>query len=77
MRQNHRALAVALEAGEDVQQKGIIPVLRGRDAKGEAVIEVVGPIDAAGPVLVGKRRIGDHKVESLQPALRVLEMWRG
>ena len=37
MRENDRAFARALEAGEDVQQKGVVAVLRGRNAELEAL----------------------------------------
>ena len=41
---NHRALAGALEAREDVQQEGVVAVLLGRDAVLEAAIEIVGRV---------------------------------
>ena len=41
MRQNHRAFAGAFQAGQDVQQEGIIAILVGRYAIGKAVVQVV------------------------------------
>ena len=74
VRQNHCRLAGALEALEHVQQKGVVAVLVGRNAVLEASIQVVGCIEAAGPVLVGERWIGDHEVEGLEAAVGVLEV---
>ena len=37
VRENDRAFARALQGGEDVQQEGVVAVLRGRDAVVEAV----------------------------------------
>ena len=75
--QDHRALAGAVERGQHMQQKGVVAVLGRRQAEGEAAILVVGRVEAVGPGLGGKRRIGDHVVEGLEPAVLVREVWRG
>ena len=49
VRVNHRALAGALERGEDVQQEGVVAVLGRRDAEVETAIQVVGRVESAGP----------------------------
>ena len=72
-----RALAGALEAGQDVQQEGVVAVLGRRDAVLEAAEVVVGRVEAAGPVLVREREVGDHEVEGLQAAVGVLEVRGG
>lgn len=78
MRQNHRAFAAALERGEDVQQKSVVSILLRRDAEGEAVVKVIGRIEAVAPCLGGKRRIGDGEIKRLERAcLGVFEMRRG
>ena len=77
MGQDHRRLAGALEAFEDVQQEGIVTILGRWDAVLEALIEVASRVQAAGPILVGERRIGDDVVEGLETAVRMLEVRRG
>ena len=52
MRQDHCCLAAGLEAGEDVQQEGVIAVFLGRYAPVEAIEWIVLGIEPAGPVLV-------------------------
>ena len=49
--QNDRAFAGALERSEDVQQEGIVAVLRRRDAELEAAVLVVGRVEAVAPRL--------------------------
>ena len=74
VRQDDRALAGALEAGEDVEQKGVVAVLRRRDAELEALELVVGRVEAVAPRLGRERRIGDDEVEGLERAVCVLEV---
>jgi len=75
--QNDRALALALERLDEVQQKGVIAVLGGRDAVLETVELVVGGVEPVRPGFGGKRRIGDGEVEGFQGAVRVLEVGIG
>ncbi len=78
VRQNNRAFAVALERGEDVEQKSVIAILLRRDAEGKTVVKVIGRIEAVAPSLGGERRIGDGEIEGLERAgPGVLEMRRG
>ncbi len=77
VRENDRAFAGALEAGEDVQQEGIVAVLLRRDAELEAAIQVIGRIEAVAPGLGGERKIGDDEVEGLEAAVRRLEVRAG
>ena len=59
--------ARALEAGEDVEQEGVVAVLLGRDAELEAMELVSLRVEAVAPRLGGERWIGDHEVECLEP----------
>ena len=49
VRVNHRALAGALERGQDVQQESVVAILGRGDAVVETAIQVVGRVEAAGP----------------------------
>ena len=67
----HAPLPVLLSEREDVQQVGVVAVLGGRDAEVlEAVVRVVGRVEAGAPALVAERRIGDDEVEGLELAGR-------
>ena len=77
VRQNDRALAGALERGEDVQQEGVVAVLGRRDAVVEAAEQVVGRVETVAPGLGGERRIGDREVEGLEAAVGILEVRAG
>ena len=76
VRQDHRAAAGALHRGQDVQQEGIVAVLGGWGAVGEAPVHVAAHVDAVAPGFGREGRVGHHEVEGLQGvALRPL--WRG
>ena len=60
------AFAGALKRGEDVQQKGIVAVLRRRNAELEAPEFVFAGIKAVAPGFGGERRIGHDEVEGLE-----------
>src|ERR1017187_3102600 len=66
------ALAGASERGNDMEEVGIVALAGGRRAEGfEALIGVVGQVDAVGPALIAEGRIGDDlsKVLRVSPAL--------
>ena len=67
VRQDHRAAAGALQARQDVQQEGVVAVLRRRHAVGKAFVQVVARVQPAGPVLLAEGRVGHHVIEGLQP----------
>ena len=78
MRENDRAFAGALEASEDVQQKGVVAVLHGRNAELKSMELVLGRIESVAPGFGRERRIGDDEVEGLERAgLGVLEVRAG
>ena len=77
VRKNDRAFARALQAGEDVEEEGVVAVFRGRDAVVEAAELVFGGIEAVAPRLGGEGRIGDHEVERLEAAIGALEVGAG
>ena len=56
-----------------MQQKGIVAVLRGRNAVFKAPILVFAGMKAIAPGFGGKRRIGDHEIEGLELAIGLLE----
>ena len=62
----HGAFAGALQRADDVQQVGVVALLGGRHAEGEALEGVVRRVEAGAPGLVGERRIGDDVVEGLE-----------
>ena len=73
MRENARAFAAALERADDVQQVGVVALLGGRHAVVlEALVGVVGRVEAGAPALVAEGRIGDDVVEGLElsPSLK-------
>ena len=77
VRKNDRAFACALEAGEDVQQEGIVAVLLRRNAECKAAIQVIGRVEAVAPGFGGERKIGDDEVEGLEAAVGALEVGTG
>ena len=66
VRQDDRALALAIERRNQVQEEGVVAVFRRRNAVLEASVLVVVWIETAGPSLGGKGRIGDGKVKGLE-----------
>src|ERR1039457_3561745 len=71
------ALAGASERGNDVEEVGIVALAGGRRAEGfEALIGVVGQVDAVGPALIAEGRIGDYVVEGFD-GVAVLEFGIG
>lgn len=68
MGQNHRAFAGVLERGKDVQQEGVVTILRGRDTKAEALKLILCRVEAIAPCLGRERRVGDDKVKALELA---------
>ena len=77
VRQDARALAIALERTHDVQQVGVVALLGGRcTVVLKAFVWVVRRVEAGGPALVGERRIGDDVVEGLE-RIAFLEQWIG
>ena len=75
--QDDRALALALERGDEVQQESVVAVFGRGNAVGEAPKAVVGRVEAVGPCLVGEGRIGDGEIEGLEAAVRVREVGGG
>ena len=57
--------------------EGIVAVLLRRNAVAEAVVLILCRVEAIAPGLGGERGVGDDKVEQLELAHRVFEMWRG
>ena len=76
MGQDAGGFARALHRADDVQQVGVVALLGGRLAPGEALEGVLRWRDAGGPGLVGERRIGDDVVVGAE-LLAVLELGRG
>ena len=77
MRQDAGAFALALQRPDDVQQVGKVALLAGRCAKMfEALVRIIGGIEASAPALVGEGRIGDDVVERLDD-IAFLEFWVG
>ena len=71
------ALAGASERGNDMEEVGIVALAGGRRAEGfEALIGVVGQVDAVGPALIAEGRIGDDVVEGFE-GVADLEFWIG
>src|ERR1039457_2870504 len=61
------ALAGASERGNDMEEVGIVALAGGRRAEGfEALIGVVGQVDAVGPALIAEGRIGDDVGEGFE-----------
>ncbi len=77
VRQDASGLSRAIHAAEDVQQVGVVALLRRRLAPGEALELVVRRREAGGPGLVGERRIGDDVVVGAERGLAVLELGIG
>ena len=75
--QDDRALALALERGDEVQQESVVAVFGRGNAVGEAPKAVVGRVEAVGPCLVGEGRIGDGEIEGPEAAVRVREVGGG
>ena len=76
VRQDAGALAGALHRADDVQQVGVVALLGGRLAPGEALEGIAGRRQAGAPGLVRERRIGDDVVVGAQ-LLAVLELRAG
>ncbi|OQB36471.1 MAG: hypothetical protein BWY09_01923 [Candidatus Hydrogenedentes bacterium ADurb.Bin179] len=74
---NHGAFAGTLQAGENMEQEGIIAVLGGRDTERKASVNVVGGVEPAAPRLVGKGEIGNHIIEGLQFAVCIQKIRTG
>ncbi len=70
--QNARAFAGALQRADDVQQVGVVALLGGWLAPGEALVSVLPGGRGRWTSLVGEGRIGDDVVEGSQ-LLAVLE----
>ncbi len=62
MRENAGGLAGPSHGADDVQEIGVVALLSGRHAPGEALKAVLGGGEAGGPGLVGEGRIGDDVV---------------
>ena len=77
VRQNNRTFAAWFQAFEQMQQKGVIAVFLRRYAVTESLKRVISRRDAARPVLAGKRRIGNGKIESFQSTFFITERWIG
>ena len=60
-----------------MQQEGVIAIFLRRYAPDKAAKLIVLSIQAAGPVLVGKGRVGDGKVEALELVVALLPLGRG
>ena len=67
----------ALERGDEMQQEGVVAVLRRRDAVVEAPEGVVRGVEAVRPRLGREGRIGDREVERPQAAAGVAELGGG
>ena len=76
MRENARAFAGALQAADDVQEVGVVALLRGWHAPGEALELVRIEREAGGPGFVGEGRIGDDVVVGAE-RLAVFELGIG
>ena len=76
VRQDAGAFAGALHRADDVQQVGVVALLRRRHAPGEALEGILRGREAGGPGLVGERRIGDDVVVGAE-LLAVLELGLG
>ncbi|MNO68732.1 hypothetical protein D3C76_595710 [compost metagenome] len=72
--QDHRTLAGALQALDDVQQEGVIAVFLWRHAPDKAAELVVLGIEAASPVLVGEGRVGYGKVKGFELVVALLPL---
>ena len=77
MREIDRGFAGALEAGEDVKQKGVVAVLGRGHAELKAFELVGGGIEPVAPRFEGERWIGDDEIEGLEAAVLCLEVWAG
>src|SRR5690554_704736 len=75
--QDHRALAGAFQAFDDVQQKGVVAVFLRRNAPHKAVERVFFRVEATGPVFLGKGRVGHGEVEGFQLAVSLLPLGVG
>ena len=73
--QNAGAFACALERADDVQQIGVIALLRRRLAPLKALEGIDGRRQPGSPGLVGERRIGDHIIIGAE-LLAILELGR-
>ena len=74
MRQDDSCLAGALEAFEHVQQEGVVAILLGWSAVFKPAIQVVCRVQAAGPVFIGKRRVGDDEIKGLEATISVFKV---
>jgi len=74
MRQDDRALARRLQGLDQVQQEGVVAVLRRRHTVLEAPELVVLWVQSVGPGLGREGRIGHRVVEGLEAAVRILEV---
>jgi len=77
VRENDRAPAGALERGDEMEEEGVVAVLRRWDAVLEAAKRVVRGIEAVRPGLRGEGRIGHGEVEALEQSASVGEARRG
>ena len=67
VRQNACALASVFKGADDVEEVSVVALARGRNTEGlEALVGIVGEVDAVGPALVAEGRIGDDLVEGLE-----------
>lgn len=74
MRQNARTLPCALKRTDDVQQIGVVALLGRRHAEGlKTIVRIVQGIETGAPAFVGKGRIGDNIIKSLEcvPVLKL------
>src|SRR5207247_642476 len=78
VRHDDRALAGALETGQHVQEKCVIPILLRWDecqvAERESLELICGGVEPGAPSLIGERRIRHDKVERLEFAVSRFEM---
>ena len=75
--QDDRALAGALERGDEMEEEGVIAVLGRGDTVLEALVGVVGRIKTAGPGFGREGGIGHGEVEGLEAAGAVREVRGG
>src|SRR5690606_35514326 len=70
MRKDAGPPAAALQRADDMEQIGIVPLLRrGRAEVHETFVRIMERIDAGAPALVAEGGIGNDVVEGLQPAV--------
>ena len=74
MGKDNGRFALALQRLQNVQQKGIIPIFGWRCAILKTVKRIIIHIDPRRPRFVGKRGIGDGKIEPFQRSIRLYPM---